>query len=340
MSVTQPNASNARAYLRIVIEFIITLIVLSVIGGVISGYHMVSAYYDKISNLILLGLGVLMMITLIRVPLRRRALIHGGPHFAIAVSYFASLIVAIVGFLALLSILSISFNTLLVAVGGISIIVGFAVSTIASNIISGAFMLTSYPIKVGQRIIITVNNQSGTITNVGALFMTVTTDAGARLIIPNSAVFQGGAFLLDIDAPPRSISEGQSPNPLARPGDRVISSIYPYPATVTEVTKMVTKLTTDTGQVLVIPNQAILNGNTTLVQIQQQDISGSNLPIALGDDVRLSSGFTGKVTEIGPYYFRISSSEEEVLLPTISLTNGGIIAFKKKANSVPENTQR
>lgn len=343
MSGHQLEPSESRGYTRIVIEFIVTLIVLSVIGGILSAFHHnlgITDYYEKISDLILLGLGVAMILTLIRLPFKRRLEIRGGPHFATTVSYFASLIVAVVGFLILLSILSISFSALIVAVGGISIVAGFAVSTVTTNIISGAFMLTSYPIKVGQRIIITVNNQPGTITTVGALFMTVTTDSGAKLIIPNSAVFQGMAFLLDIDPSHSSVNvDEKGPQLLAKPGDRVISSIYPYPATVTEVTKIVTKLITDTGQLLVIPNQAILNGNTTLVRIQQQDISGSNLPIALGDDVRLSSGFTGKITEIGPYYFRVSGTEEDVLIPTVSLMNGGVIVFKKKAKPIPEGVQ-
>ncbi len=343
MSRAQLEASKPRGYARIVIQFLVTLIVLSIIGGVLSAYHVqlgMTDFYDKVSNLTLLALGVAMMLTLIRVPFKRRLEIRGGPHFATTVSYFASLIVAIVGFLTLLSILQISFSALLVAVGGISIVVGFAISTITTNIISGAFMLTSYPIKVGQRIIITVNNQPGTITAVGALFMTVTTDAGARLIIPNSAVFQGMAFLLDISPNHSSTNVDQGPQLLAKPGDRVISSVYPYPATVTEVTKIVTKLTTDMGQVLIVPNQAILNGNSALIKIQQQDITGPNLlPIAVGDDVRLSSGFTGKITEIGPYYFRVSGTEEDVLLPTVSLTNGGVIVFKKKEKPVPQTAQ-
>ena len=342
MSRAQSEASILRGYGRIVLEFIIAIIIFSIFVGTISAYQHnlgMTDYYEKIFNLTLLGIGVGVILALIRFPLKRRLEIRGGPHFATTVTYFASLIVAIVGFLTLLSILSISPLVFLTAIGGITIVLGFAVSTIITNIFAGAFMLISYPIKVGQRIIITVNNQPGTITTVGALFMTVTTDAGAKLIIPNSAVFQGAAFLLDIDPNHSSVKIDEGPQLLSKPGDRVISTIYPYPATVTEVTKIVTKLITDTGQLLVIPNQAILNGNTTLVRIQQQDISGSNLPIALGDDVRLSSGFTGKITEIGPYYFRVSGSEEDVLLPTVSLTNGGVIVFKKKAKAITEGTQ-
>lgn len=338
MSVTLSNAPKETGYTRIVVEFVIALITLSVIGAILSifpGALGITKFYELISKLILLGLGVAMLFTIIHVPLKHRLRIRGGAHFASSVSFFATVILIIFAFLTLLSVLSISFSALLVAVGGISIVVGFAISTVTTNIISGAFMLTSYPIKVGQRIIITVNNQPGTITDVGALFMTVTTDAGAKLIIPNSAVFQGMAFLLDIDPKASSSKVDNAPQLLAKAGDRVISSLYPYPATVTEVTSMVTKLVTDTGQMLVIPNQAILNGNSTLVKIQQQGAGSYNLPISLGDEVRLSGGtFTGKVSEIGPYYFRVSGSEEDVLLPTASLTNGGIIVFKKKSKTI------
>jgi small-conductance mechanosensitive channel len=338
MSETRSIAPKERAYTRIVVEFVIAVIALSIIGAILSifpGALGITKFYELISKLILLGLGVVMILAIIHVPLKRRMQIRGGAHFGSSVSFFATVVLIIFAFLTLLSVLSISFSTLLVAVGGISIVVGFAISTVTTNIISGAFMLTSYPIRVGQRIIITVNNQPGTITDVGTLFMTVTTDAGAKLIIPNSAVFQGMAFLLDINPKQSSSKLDGGPLLLAKSGDRVISSLYPYPATVTEVTSMVTKLVTDTGQLLVIPNQAILNGNSTLVRIEQPQEAGSfNLPIALGDEVRLSGGtFTGKVTEIGPYYFRVSGSEEDVLLPTAGLTNGGIIVFKKKTKT-------
>lgn len=333
---------SKKGYRHIVIEFIVALVILSAVGTVLTLDHAalgITDFYELISKLILLGLGVLTLLTLIRVPLKHRMEERREAHFASTVSYFATLIVFIAAFLALLSILSISFSSLLIAVGGISIVVGFAVSTITTNVISGAFMLTSYPIKVGQRIVITVNNQPGTITSVGTLFLTVTTDAGAKLIIPNSALFQGMAFLLDIDSELRDRNgEGQLPQLLAKPGDRVISSLYPYPGTVVAVTSLVTRVVTDTGQVLTIPNQSILNGGSALVCLEQKerlaDPTLRNLPIAIGDEVRLGGGtFSGKVTEIGPYYFKVSGSEEDVLIPTMSLTTGGILVFKKKARS-------
>ena len=336
-------------------EFIVALVVLSAIGAMLSidkvalGF---TDFYALLARLILLGFGVFTVLTIIHVPLRREAYGHGGAHFASVVSFFGTLIVMVVGFLALLALLKIPPATLLVAVGGLGIVVGFAVSTITTNVISGAFMLTSYPIKIGQRIIITVNNQPGTITSVSTLFMTVTTDAGARLVIPNSAIFQGMAFMLDIGSNAPGGAEERPTSLLAKPGDRVISTLYPYPGTVTETTRLVTKIATDSGQLLTIPNQAILNGNSGLVKLQpppQQQGGGetekghgggagggvgsvaSNFPVAVGDEVRLSAGdFRGKVAELGPYYFRVSGTEEDVVIPNSAITSGGVFIFKKK----------
>jgi len=322
-----------RGYLRISLQFTLTIVTLSVIGGVLSFEHAslgITDFYAEIARLILLALGVLVVFALIRGPLKHTLQARGGTHFASAFSFFATLITLIVAFLALLTILSIPASAFLVAVGGLGIVVGFAVSTIATNVISGAFMLTSYPVKIGQRIIITVNNQPGTITGVSSLFMTVTTDAGAKLIIPNAAIFQGAAFLLDVDSNSRGTANPESL--LANVGDRVISTLYPYPATVMEVTKMTTKIVTDGGMVLTLPNQAILNGNSGLVKIRQPDPGISELPISVGDEVRLSAGnFTGRVTEAGPYYFHVCSGDEEVVVPIVSLVSGGITIFKKKA---------
>lgn len=332
MSEGKPRAVGPRAYARILVEFAATIVALFAIGAFLTFEHAslgITDFYADVARLVLLAFGTLAVLALIHGPLSRRMAMRGGAHFASTFSFFGTLIVGVVAFLALLADLSIPASSFLVAVGGIGIVVGFAVSTVTTNIISGAFMLTSFPIKIGQRIIITVNNQPGTITGVSTLFMTVTTDAGAKLIIPNAAIFQGYAFLLDIGAN-RGSGDDPARKLLARTGDRVISTAYPYPATVTEVTNLATRITTDAGAVITIPNQAILNGNTSLVKLEGGE-AAPKLPIAVGDEVRLSSGdFTGKITEIGSYYFRVSGAQEDVMIPMVSLTTGGVFVFKKK----------
>lgn len=334
MTQDQPRPRSRYEYAKVVVEFIVTIGILVAVGTFLTLEHAsfgITEFYTGIARLVILGLAVVTVIALIHGPLRRTMQRRGGPHFASAFSFFATLITLVLGFLALLAILSIPASTFLVAVGGIGIVVGFAVSTITTNIISGAFMLTSFPIKIGQRIIITVNNQPGTVTGISTLFMTVTTDAGAKLIIPNAAIFQGMAFMLDVGSGRRDTSESETI--LAEPGERVISTLYPYPATVKEVTRLTTKIVTDGGQVLTIPNQVILNGNSALIRIEEPG-GRTKLPIAEGDEVRLGgSGFEGKITEVGPYYFRVSSDKEEVLIPLASLTSGSVAVFKKKASA-------
>lgn len=338
MDNSRPHVQGAKGYDRIISQIVLTIIVLFAVGSFLSLDHVglgITDFYAEVARLILLGLGVIVVVTLIHRPLKNRMEARGGSHFASAFSFFATLIVVLVAFVSLLTVLSIPLSAFLVAVGGIGIVVGFAVSTITTNVISGAFMLTSFPIKIGQRVIITINNQPGTITGISTLFMTVTTDAGAKLVIPNSAIFEGIAFLLDVDPDDRTKSAGAISSLLAKPGDRVISTLFNYPATVTEVTSIVTKLITDTGQELAIPNQAILNGNSSLVKVEKEGDGGSRLPIAVGDVVRLGGGsnFAGTVTEVGAYYFRISGEDEDVVLPVLSLTNGGVTLFKKKGTS-------
>jgi hypothetical protein len=342
MTNDESHTESGRGYGRVVLQFIVTIVVLSVIGGFLSFEHAslgFTEFYAGVARLILLVVGVVTILALVQGPLRSRMQAREGPHFASAFSFFATLITLILAFLSLLAALSIPATSFFVAVGGIGIVVGFAVSTVTTNIISGAFMLTSFPIKIGQRIIITVNNQPGTITSISTLFMTVTTDAGARLIIPNAAIFQGMAFMLDVGRGGQGTTDSETL--LGRPGDRVISTLYPYPATVKEVTRLTTKIVTDGGQVLTIPNQAILNGNSALIKIQAPDSVAPTLPISVGDEVRLSAGgFAGKVTEVGPYYFRVSNDEEEVLVPITSLTSGGISVFKRKSTAAETGTRK
>jgi small-conductance mechanosensitive channel len=330
-----PNRRNALSgYKTVLIEFLATVITLVIVGSFLTAEHAtlgITLFYAKLARFIVLVVGVFAILGLIQYPLKSRLQARHGVHFASAFTFFATLVLIVAAFLALLGILSIPPSTLLVAVGGLGVVVGFAISTVTSNVIAGAFMLTSFPIKVGQRIVITINNQPGTITGVSTLFTTVRTDAGANLVIPNSAIIQGFAFLLEVDSKNASESGGAddtlSSELLPKPGERVISTSFPYPATVTEVSSLVTKLTTDAGQVLTIPNQSLLNGNYVLARIEGKT---TGLPVSVGDEVRLSTGdFRGTVSEIGADYIRVSGKGEEVVLPISSVLGGGVSIFRR-----------
>lgn len=333
MSEPGPRSPARHPYARTAAELAVTIAAFFALGAFLSFEHValgITEFYAEVTRLVLLALGTTMVLTLVQRPMKSRLAARGGPHFANAFAFFATLVVLVVAFLALLGVLSIPATSFLVAVGGISIVIGFGISTITTNVISGAFMLTSFPIKIGQRIVITVNNQPGTITGISALFMTVTTDAGAKMVIPNAAIIEGFAFLLDTG------EGGGATSLLARPGERVVPTIYPYPATVTEVTGLFTKVVTDSGQALTIPNQAILNGGTALVRLQSEQPEQPS-PVAVGDQVRLSvGGFEGTVTEVGPYYFKVTGAEEEATVPMISIANGGVTVFKRKAGAEPQ----
>ena len=77
-----------------------------------------------------------------------------------------------------------------------AIIIGFAISTLAGNIISGALMLTTYPAKIGDSISVVNDNIHGTVAEVTFLYTKVMSDGGTEYIVPNTAIMQGGIRII------------------------------------------------------------------------------------------------------------------------------------------------
>ena len=85
--------------------------------------------------------------------------------------------------LSLLGLTSI-FYSLLATAGAAGIVIGFAVKDVASNLVSGVFLLVDQPFVVGD--VIETATASGTVKEVSLRSTEVLTESGALVSIPNS----------------------------------------------------------------------------------------------------------------------------------------------------------
>ena len=90
----------------------------------------------------------------------------------------------IVAALLILEIFGINIQGILVSIGIVGIIIGFAAKDAISNIMSGMFLLIDKTVKVGETI--TVNNFKGEVIQVGFRTTTITTADNVIITIPNS----------------------------------------------------------------------------------------------------------------------------------------------------------
>jgi small-conductance mechanosensitive channel len=100
------------------------------------------------------------------------------------VIYFVIIIIA---FLAVLPLLGLNLSGLLVAGGIAGIVIGFASQSVVSNLISGIFLLSEKPIKIGDQI--NVDGIAGFVEDINILSTIVRTYDGLYVRLPNEKVF-------------------------------------------------------------------------------------------------------------------------------------------------------
>jgi small conductance mechanosensitive channel len=98
--------------------------------------------------------------------------------------------VIILGFLFALSIVNLdkTVTSILAGVGVVGIAIGFAFQDIAANFISGVFMASNKPFKLGD--VIDTGDISGTVKQLNLRTTVVRTFQGNDVIIPNNQIFQ------------------------------------------------------------------------------------------------------------------------------------------------------
>ena len=94
------------------------------------------------------------------------------------------LIVIAFGVLVAVNLIGFNMNSVLVALGGLSIGIGFGLQNIASNFVSGVIMVFERPIKIDDRV--TVGGTYGIVKAINMRSTVVTTPEDIDIIIPNS----------------------------------------------------------------------------------------------------------------------------------------------------------
>ena len=97
---------------------------------------------------------------------------------------FTQLIVIAFGVLVAVNLIGFNMSSVLVALGGLSIGIGFGLQNIASNFISGVILVFERPIKIGDRV--TVEGTYGVVKAINMRSTVVATPEDIDIIIPNS----------------------------------------------------------------------------------------------------------------------------------------------------------
>lgn len=98
--------------------------------------------------------------------------------------YFGIIILA---FIAILPVLGLELSGLLVAGGIAGIVIGFASQSVVANLISGIFLISERPIKIGDQL--NIDGVAGFVEDINILSTIIRTYDGLYVRIPNEKVF-------------------------------------------------------------------------------------------------------------------------------------------------------
>lgn len=255
------SSSFGRFLLFMTLLFIGTAIVLSLFDqlfpsepGVVGGLH------DSFRIAIIIVAGGMAILLTRR--LRQSIAGQAGAHLASMITFFMVILTVVGVFFGVLNTLQVSSETLLLGGGIVSIVVGLVISTLFGNVISGALMLTTFPFKVGDGVM--VNNVPGRIEQITTLYTSVSTNSGGETIIPNSAITSGSVMISKL-----SSSDTTFGNRLHYSiGDRVYTSYTASEGVVTEITPFYTRVLMDSGREAAIPNSGIFSGMVHIAVIK------------------------------------------------------------------------
>jgi len=187
-----------------------------------------------------------------------------GVHLA---AFFQSFMIAIVGVVVIftsLDIFQVSPTTLLVGGGIASIVIGLIISTFVGNILAGTLVLITHPFTVGDAVM--VNNIPGKVVEITSMVTRIENDIGGLIVIPNTAIVQGGVIITTFPAQDTPI-RGRLPYSL---GDRIYTTYMNQEGLVKELTPFHTKILLDSGKELTFLNSSVLTGTVAVAKISQQ----------------------------------------------------------------------
>jgi small-conductance mechanosensitive channel len=185
-----------------------------------------------------------------------------GTHLAAIFQFFMILIVGIVMTFAVLNIFEVSPTTLLVGGGVVSIVIGLVISTFVGNILAGTLVLMTHPFSTGDTVM--VNNVPGRVVEITAMVTRIRNDVGGLIVIPNTAIIQGGVIVTTF--PAEAVVRGRLPYSL---DDRIYTTYLNQEGVVKELTPFYTKILLDSGKELTFLNSSVLTGTVAVAKISQ-----------------------------------------------------------------------
>ena len=186
---------------------------------------------------------------------------HVGVHLAAVFQFFMILVVGIVVVFASLGIFQVSPTTLLLGGGIASIVIGLVISTFVGNILAGTLVLMTRPFSVGDTVM--VNNVPGRVEEITAMVTRIRNDIGGLIVIPNTAIVQGGVVVTTFPASEVSVHR-RLPYSL---GDRVYTTYMNEEGVVKELTPFYTRILLDSGKEVTFLNSSVLTGMVAVAKI-------------------------------------------------------------------------
>jgi small-conductance mechanosensitive channel len=169
----------------------ISLSIFEIFAPVMGFQHMHIQVTKTIVTIIL----VLAIITAIRRILKRFS--NKMPaQFSASILFFSIIVIVLLTSISLLYEWNIEPQEILVGGGVAAIIVGIGVSTIVGNIFSGGLMLTTFPAKIGDSIMIVNDNIRGKVEEINMMYTKIVTDQGTEYVVPNNAIIQGNVRIM------------------------------------------------------------------------------------------------------------------------------------------------
>jgi small-conductance mechanosensitive channel len=184
-----------------------------------------------------------------------------GIHPTTVFQFLMVLVVGIVMVFAVLNIFQVSPTALLLSGGIVSIVMGLVISTFVGNILAGTLLFMTSHFRVGDDVL--VNNVPGKIVEITAMVTRIRNDVGGQIVIPNTAIVQGGVIVTKIPAG-ATVAEGRLPYSL---GERVYTTYANAEGIVKELTPLYTKILLDSGREVTFLNTSILSGLVAVARI-------------------------------------------------------------------------
>ncbi len=106
-----------------------------------------------------------------------------------ALTTFTRYAIIVIGFVAALSVLSVSFDRLTIVLSALGVGIGFGLQGIVNNVVSGFVLLTERPVRLRDKV--EIDGVLGHVSNIGIRASTIRTFDGAEVIVPNGDLISG-----------------------------------------------------------------------------------------------------------------------------------------------------